>query len=157
MASRRTISYIGLWALIVPWLGFTWETKTILFSLTGLVLLFIGNKHYNNEKKKQKDQNLNTPVQTKHEENFAPTVKEEEPKKFVPDYRTVPEYMNPVSASNTNNQNENSPAVNLNIVEESYIKPKPRVRKKVEMVSRPRRVSIKQSPDDSFEINHEQS
>lgn len=57
MTSKRTISYIGLWALIMPWLGFTWETKTVLFSLTGILLLIIGNRQYINQKKLQK---LNT-------------------------------------------------------------------------------------------------
>lgn len=52
MISNRTISYIGLWALIMPWLGFSWGTKTMLFSLTGALLLFIGNRHYNNNNKK---------------------------------------------------------------------------------------------------------
>ncbi|OGI76238.1 hypothetical protein A3C57_01375 [Candidatus Nomurabacteria bacterium RIFCSPHIGHO2_02_FULL_33_12] len=53
-SSKRTISYIGLWALIMPWLGFNWETKTVLFSLTGIVLLIVGNRQYHNEKKRQK-------------------------------------------------------------------------------------------------------
>lgn len=50
MKSKRIISYIGLWALILPWLGFSWDTKTVLFSLTGLLLLYIGNKHYSEVK-----------------------------------------------------------------------------------------------------------
>lgn len=54
MTSKRTISYIGLWALIMPWLGFSWETKTVLFSLTGILLLIIGNRQYINQKKIQK-------------------------------------------------------------------------------------------------------
>lgn len=57
MTSKRTISYIGLWALILPWLGLTWEVKAGLFSLTGVVLLVIGNKQYFSGRKQQQHSN----------------------------------------------------------------------------------------------------
>lgn len=76
MTSKRTISYIGLWALIMPWLGFSWETKTILFSLTGILLLIIGNRQYYNEKKLQKlKANTHNNNHNNHNEiNNTPTV-----------------------------------------------------------------------------------
>ncbi len=57
MESRRTISYIGLWSLILPWLGLSWETKSVLFSLTGILLLVIGNRYYFIKKQKDLEKN----------------------------------------------------------------------------------------------------
>jgi hypothetical protein len=94
MASRRTISYIGLWALIMPWLGFSWGTKTVLFSLTGVLLLFIGNRHYNSEKKKNKPA---APLEPEIESK--PLLKEEPASTPVSTYKPIPEYMTTSSSS----------------------------------------------------------
>ena len=50
MIKNRTIAYIGLWVLLLPWLGFSNSSKNILVSLTGGILLYIGNKHYTKSK-----------------------------------------------------------------------------------------------------------
>jgi len=69
MKSKRIISYIGLWALILPWLGFSWDTKTVLFSLTGVLLLYIGNKHYSEAKNIHKKAHIdNSPKVTSNTE-----------------------------------------------------------------------------------------
>jgi len=129
MASKRTISYIGLWALIIPWLGFSWQTKTVLFSLTGAILLVIGNRHYNNEKKKQKIHS-HTPVATPE---------------YIPEVQTsVP--INQAPASFVANEREVSPmAFSTPAVDTFNVSPaaRPRVRRKVEMTPRVRRVPIK--------------
>lgn len=54
MISKRTISYIGFWVLILPWLGFSYKTQTWLVCFTGIVLLFLGAKHYVFHNKKNK-------------------------------------------------------------------------------------------------------
>ncbi len=94
MKSRRTISYIGLWALIMPWLGFSWETKTVLFSLTGLMLLFIGNRYYHSEKSPKLDEPAVNPEPTPKEEPviIAQSIKT---------YDDVPNYMEPTPSAST--------------------------------------------------------
>ncbi len=160
MASRRTISYIGLWALIMPWLGFSWGTKTVLFSLTGILLLVIGNRHYHSSKTR----NVNLENATKDKE---PETKKEpvfEPvKPVMPVYKDIPEYMHtaPATVSHTSFEAE-TPKFQIK-EEEIYIekysepkdfnsefstepsllaveeeKPKPKIRKRIEMVTRKR-------------------
>jgi hypothetical protein len=50
MIKNRTIAYIGLWVLLLPWLGFSNSSKNILVSITGALLLYLGNKHYTKSK-----------------------------------------------------------------------------------------------------------
>lgn len=159
MASRRTISYIGLWALIMPWLGFSWGTKTVLFSLTGILLLVIGNRHYHSGKSKTLNEKVEELPEVKKEYIAEPT------QPVMPVYKDVPEYMNPatsVSNSNTTNYvndnfsnshvetkeenhyveshpepkvfSYNQVSVNSEVEEKSKIKP----RKKIEIVTRKR-------------------
>ncbi len=131
MASKRTISYIGLWALIIPWLGFSWQTKTVLFSLTGAILLVIGNRQYNNEKKKQKIH------------SHAPVATPE----YIPEVQTsIP--VNQAPTSFTTNEVEVPPmTLSTPAVDTFNASPvaRPRVRRKVEMTPRVRRVSVKSS------------
>lgn len=135
MNSKRTISYIGLWALIMPWLGFTWETKTVLFSLTGIILLIIGNRQYHNEKKKH--------LNKKDDQNIV--------------NHPIPNLNNDFSDYRKNETIYSSPSVlNNNLVQTMDINPvikneplpvvKPRIRKKIEMSPRPRKIAIKKDP-----------
>lgn len=167
MASRRTISYIGLWALIMPWLGFSWGTKTILFSLTGILLLVIGNRHYNSEKKKS--------TTTKPAVVTPPIAKEEPVLKPISTYEPVPEYM---SASSTVTMKthidheepktefvfepKEEPEVVYNTIisnvetgdNPNFEKPKPRKRIKIEMPARPKRTSPKPITLDSLNSDY---
>ncbi len=176
MKSRRTISYIGLWALIMPWLGFSWETKTVLFSLTGLILLFIGNKHYHSEKRNKESGDIKD----------QPAVIQDEPviiAESVKVYSDIPEYMEPVP--NLDPVVKTEPVSDYNtqpeaILEEDYIEevvktepvifsndevkeeiivvsPKPkqsRIRKSIEILPRFKR-SSKAIPLESLDTNDE--
>jgi len=125
-SSKRTISYIGLWALIMPWLGFNWETKTVLFSLTGIVLLIVGNRQYHNEKKRQK---------INHTSSFVIEEKiEEKPEQKFPDFKIE-------------NQNKD--------LEENQFTPimpeqKNIIKKRVEMSPRVKRITLQKSSIDTL-------
>jgi hypothetical protein len=140
MKSKRTISYIGLWALIMPWLGFSWGTKTFLFSLTGAVLLIIGNRQYHNEKKKEKHSSIK---ELENSSNFTPETKLDYTKTETV---TEPVYQNNPEANNFNsktNEIENIPAT------------KPRARRKIEMTPRVKKIAIKSEPYSIEDSNYD--
>jgi hypothetical protein len=170
MASRRTISYIGLWALIMPWLGFSWGTKTILFSLTGILLLFIGNRHYNSENKKPK-----TPPVPDVEQDVIHATHKEPTSTPISTYKPVPEYMTTAYSVTPENKVEYiepnpdfvfeqkpEPSVfyptakyTIETGDEVQIeKPKSRIRKKIEMAARPKRTSPKPITLDSLNFEY---
>ncbi len=134
MKSKRTISYIGLWALIMPWLGFTWETKTVLFSLTGIILLIIGNRQYHNEKKKQIFKNNDIPVENNHNNNYSNNT--------IADNKSINIQSNPDILDN-NTISTSSPN---NIEDVNTFNPKPRTRKRIEMAPRIKRITVKKEP-----------
>lgn len=116
----------------MPWLGFSWQTKTVLFSLTGVVLLIIGNRQYNNEKKKQK-------IHSPH--HHAPST--------IPEH--IPEAQPSIKVDATptyfaTTERETTPAVfsapSVDTFDASSMS-KPRVRRKVEMAPRARRISVR--------------
>jgi len=153
MISRRTISYIGLWALIMPWLGFSWETKTVLFSLTGVLLLFIGNRYYNSEKNKQKKDHSKTDTNVEEKSHESELKNNHIANAPISTYKPVPDYMelnhkiyNPVHTIQVSPEQDNFiPAE----------KPKHRIQKKIEMIARPKRTSPKPVSLDSLNIDHE--
>lgn len=187
MASRRTISYIGLWALIMPWLGFSWGTKTVLFSLTGILLLVIGNRHYHSNKSKQKEF-LNNPEIKPEEKPVVKTETVKIPEVQKPVYKDVPEYMSPIPATkNTYEHREPKieekteellndfdykkeesideivsivPEIKEEAVQNDFIqKPKSKLRRKIEMSPRAIRTTPKPISLDSLnsEENYEQN
>lgn len=123
--SRRTISYIGLWALIMPWLGFSWETKTVLFSLTGIVLLIVGNRQYHNEKKRQKIHTSSLVTEKKIEE------KTDEP---ILDFKI----------ENIQIENQFTPFTPITTEQKNIIK------KRVEMSPRAKRITVQKSNIDTL-------
>lgn len=46
MRKEKTLLIIGLWVLILPFLGFSIFWKKILFSITGLAILYLGYLFY---------------------------------------------------------------------------------------------------------------
>jgi hypothetical protein len=147
MKSKRTISYIGLWALVLPWLGFSWKTTIVLFSLTGVVLLVIGNRQYHNEKKKQKI-NKDDSSREYHSTNNSIDVLDNNTETFNtkqinPNDAGIVSYSdnsgldsNIVKTQSLNSFNDNpAPAI------------KPRTRKRVEMAPRVKRLTIKKEPN----------
>lgn len=128
MKSKRTISYIGLWALIMPWLGFTWETKTVLFSLTGIILLIIGNRQYHNEKKKQVFKNNDIPTETNQDNNI-----------HIADNKST--YIEPNQNILDNNIIS---TINSNVTDDANnFSSKPKTRKRIEMAPRIKRITVK--------------
>lgn len=89
MPSKRTLSYLGFWVLILPWIGFSWYVKSILFSLTGILLLYIGNRMYH--------------VSKHHKETNEPIIKPEHVNNFVPSEQLVTSY--PETNNQINNEN----------------------------------------------------
>ncbi len=147
MKSKRTISYIGLWALIMPWLGFSWGTKTFLFSLTGAVLLIIGNRQYHNEKKKEKHSSIK---EFENSSNFTTETKLDyignEPV-IEPVHQNIPE---------ANNFNSKTNEIENTIKNENTATTKPRARRKIEMTPRVKKIAIKSEPylveDSNYDI-----
>lgn len=46
MKKIRLILILGIWNTILPFLGFPYAWKSILFSLSGLILLYVGYVFY---------------------------------------------------------------------------------------------------------------
>jgi len=51
MKKARILLTLGVWIAILPYLGFPYSWKNILFSLTGLVLIFLAYRFYIEYKK----------------------------------------------------------------------------------------------------------
>lgn len=65
MKKARTFLIIGIWVAILPYLGFPYSWKEILFSLTGLLIMYLSYFMY----KKAKTENQNKPIETFSENN----------------------------------------------------------------------------------------
>ena len=50
MSKHRTLFFIGIWVVILPFLGFPVLIKTILSTLTGLLIIYISYREYKNAK-----------------------------------------------------------------------------------------------------------
>jgi len=46
MRKEKTLFIIGLWVIVLPFLGFPGLWKTIIFILTGLILIYLGYLFY---------------------------------------------------------------------------------------------------------------
>lgn len=46
MSKHRILFFIGIWVVILPFLGFPGLFKTILFILTGIIIIYISYKEY---------------------------------------------------------------------------------------------------------------
>lgn len=146
MASRRTISYIGLWALILPWLGLTWEAKSLLFSFTGAILLIIGNRYYfvkrQKEIEKKDEASPLAMAESQATENSQPALASTGPMPVGNAYG----YMQPIVKSEE-------------ITESAIIaKPRaPRTRKRVEMVTPVRTRTTTVKPEVPIEPDYGQT
>jgi hypothetical protein len=128
-SSKRTISYIGFWALIMPWLGFNWETKTVLFSLTGIVLLIVGNRQYHNEKKRQK---------INHTSSFV--IEEKIEQKSEQQFQDLRIENIPIQNVSTSLEENQFTSFTPDVIIQKNI-----IRKKVEMAPRVKRITVQKS------------
>jgi hypothetical protein len=55
MKKARTLLLLGIWVAILPYLGFPYSWKNILFTITGLFLIFLAYSFYLEYKIKTKD------------------------------------------------------------------------------------------------------
>jgi len=46
MRKEKTLLIIGLWVLLLPFLGFSITWKKVLFSITGLAIVYLGYLFY---------------------------------------------------------------------------------------------------------------
>lgn len=53
MRKAKTMLALGIWAAILPFLGFPLSYKNALFSLTGLVLIYISYSIYKENSKQE--------------------------------------------------------------------------------------------------------
>lgn len=53
MRKARLLLITGIWVAILPYLGFPIFWKSILFSITGLVIAYFGYVSYRDHKKKE--------------------------------------------------------------------------------------------------------
>ncbi len=54
MHKARILLLFGLWVAVLPYLGFPYSMKNILFTLTGLLLILFGYVFYKNNKSEEK-------------------------------------------------------------------------------------------------------
>ena len=54
MRKAKTLLILGIWVIVLPYLGFPQSYKNILFSLSGLAFVYFGYILYK-ENKKEKD------------------------------------------------------------------------------------------------------
>ena len=50
MKKAWTLLILGVWVAILPYLGFPYSLKNILFSITGLGIIYLGYLSYNDSK-----------------------------------------------------------------------------------------------------------
>jgi membrane protein implicated in regulation of membrane protease activity len=53
MRKVRTLLVLGIWATILPYLGFSYAWKDILFTLSGLVIVYLGYIFYQDYKTRE--------------------------------------------------------------------------------------------------------
>ncbi len=51
MSKEKIIFILGVWAFVLPYLGFPISLKNLLFSITGLGLIYVGYLFYKESKK----------------------------------------------------------------------------------------------------------
>lgn len=64
MIKVKTILILGVWVMILPYLGFPYYFKNILFSITGLIFIYIGYLLY-------KEQKIEGKIKEKTFDNFS--------------------------------------------------------------------------------------
>ncbi len=57
MLKARTLLILGIWTAVLPYLGFPYKIKNILFVLTGLSLVYISFVIYKEIKKSSREEN----------------------------------------------------------------------------------------------------
>ncbi len=58
MKRARILLFLGLWVAVLPYLGFPHTWKNILFSLSGLGIIYFSFILYREHKKREKKQNF---------------------------------------------------------------------------------------------------
>jgi amino acid permease len=58
MSKARILLILGTWIAILPFLGFPYSWKDILFSLSGLGVIYVSYSLYKEKKKKEKVKNF---------------------------------------------------------------------------------------------------
>ncbi len=53
MRKARLLLFLGIWVAVLPYLGFTYAWKNILFTISGLVLIFFSYMLYRGYKSKE--------------------------------------------------------------------------------------------------------
>lgn len=56
MSKIKIVFILGIWIAILPYLGFPLSLKNIIFSITGLVIIYFSYLIYNNEKTGEKEE-----------------------------------------------------------------------------------------------------
>lgn len=57
MLKARTLLILGIWTAVLPYLGFPYKIKNILFVLTGLSLVYISFVIYKETKRNNREEN----------------------------------------------------------------------------------------------------
>ncbi len=57
MLKARTLLILGIWTAVLPYLGFPYKIKNILFVLTGLALIYVSFVVYKETRKNSKEEN----------------------------------------------------------------------------------------------------
>ena len=95
MRKARTFLILGVWIAILPYLGFPYSWKNILFTITGLVVIFLSYLMYQEHKPKEGKKNSfdnfreNSDFQERHEGELEVDVIEEDPEGRVRLHREV--------------------------------------------------------------------
>jgi len=66
MRLQRILLITGIWIAVLPYLGFPYSWKNILFTISGLVLMYYSFRMYQNAKKEKEE-----PLSDNFSENFG--------------------------------------------------------------------------------------
>lgn len=58
MTKHRILFFIGIWVIVLPFLGFPVLIKTILFIATGIIIILISYKEYLIVKRSKDENNI---------------------------------------------------------------------------------------------------
>ncbi len=58
MKKARTLLFLGTWVVILPYLGFPYFWKNILFTITGLGIIYISYTLYIDNKKRENKEKI---------------------------------------------------------------------------------------------------
>lgn len=73
MRKARILLFLGIWVAVLPYLGFPYSWKNILFTISGLGLIYFSYMVYQ-ESKAEEVENPSAPAEKKTFDNFSENI-----------------------------------------------------------------------------------